>query len=240
MSGLTKRYSGGNRILDGLAAKDRAALDEHLNVLTADEPSDLVRRQAPIEAVDFPIDAVFSVIAEFSDGRAYEVGTIGKEGLIGAEIVLNMRRAPRTVLCQIAGRYARVPAARFHDLLTRSSGFRDAVYRALMEQWFLSQQTVACNMGHTLEQRVARWILMTQDQVGRSEFPLRQEYLSIMLGVAPQMVQRPLAVIEYLGGIRCHNEIVLVVDRRQLIETACECYGTEKDGEAAAAAPDFE
>src|ERR1019366_3325118 len=78
------------------------------------------------------------------------------------------------------------------------------------------------------EQRAARWILMTQDQIGREHFPLRAEFLSIMLGITVAMVPDPLAVLVHLGCIRYEDDYVTVVSREALRQYACECYALHK------------
>jgi CRP-like cAMP-binding protein len=219
-------YSGGNRILDRLPAGERAAIASHLTVLGAEEPSDLLQRHAPIDSVVFPIDAVFSVVVELRGGHAYEVATVGHEGTIGAELVLGMNKAARSVLCQIGGRYARMLAGHFLDAVRDNARLRDEVQRSLVRQWLVSQQTVACNFAHRVEQRAARWILMTYDQVGRSEFALRREYLSIMLGLPTSMIDEPMAALATAGAIRYDGKVVVIMDRRRLVDAVCECYGT--------------
>jgi hypothetical protein len=99
-----------------------------------------------------------------------------------------------------------------------------AVRDSLRRQWFDSQQTVACNFVHTVEQRAARWILMTQDQSGRTHFPMRYEYLAIMLGIPQAKVHEPVGVLVQLNCIRYADEHVTVVSREALRDYVCECY----------------
>ena len=217
-------YHGGNTILDRLDRSEREALLPHLHVFDEEESNVIRTRGQPIEAVYFPIDAVYSVVVELSQGHTYEVDVIGRGGVVGAELAIGAHRALRTVLCQAGGRVAQLPSEYFKETLTRDKSFFLSVSESLRRQWFDSQQTVACNFVHTLEQRAARWILMTQDQRGRDCFPMRREYLSIMLGLTPAKVGEPLAVLEQLDCIRYEDEHVTVTSREALHEYVCECY----------------
>ncbi len=222
-------YYGGNTILDRLTPGERSELLPHLSVSFEEESTVLRARDQPLDAVHFPIDAIYSVIVELSQGNMYEVGVIGRGGAIGAEIALGARMASRTVLCQAAGQVAWISTDQFEKALDRSPAFLSAVRAALRRQWFDSQQTVACNFAHTIEQRAARWILMTHDQIGRERFPMRSEFLSIMLGISAAMVREPLAILEQLGCISYDGNDLTVVSREALHDYACECYERQRN-----------
>ncbi|MGH7715888.1 MAG: Crp/Fnr family transcriptional regulator, partial [Vulcanimicrobiaceae bacterium] len=217
-------YYGGNVVLDRLSAGERENVLSQLSVGFEEEASVLRARDQPIDMVSFPIDAVYSVVVELAQGQMYEVGVIGRSGAVGAEIAIGARMASRTVLCQAAGRVAQLPSDQFVLALDRSRTFLLAVRESLRRQWFDSQQTVACNFAHTVEQRAARWILMTQDQVGQEHFPLRAEFLSIMLGVSKAAIHEPLAVLGQLGCIRYEADYLTILSRAALHDYACECY----------------
>jgi CRP-like cAMP-binding protein len=217
-------YCGGNEVLDRLSQREREALLPYLHVYHDEEANVLRTRDQPIDTVHFPIDAVYSVVVELSQGHTYEVDVIGRGGVVGAEIAIGAQRALRTVLCQAGGRVAQLPCHQFKDVLARNETFLLAVRDSLRRQWFDSQQTVACNFVHTVEQRAARWILMTQDQSGRDHFPMRYEYLAIMLGIPQMKVHEPIGVLTQLDCIRYADEHVTVISREALRNYVCECY----------------
>jgi hypothetical protein len=221
-------YCGGNAILDRLSPREREDLLSHVSVYIEEEGTVLRARNRSIDAVHFPIDAVYSVVVELSQGHTYEVDVIGNTGVVGAEIVIGAEIASRTVLCQAGGRVAKLPCERFIDAIARNQPFLAAVRESLRWQWFNSQQTAACNFAHTIEQRAARWVLITQDHIGREHFPLRAEFLSIMLGVTAARVRDPLAVLAHLGCIRFEDDYVTVISREALREYGCECYDLYK------------
>jgi CRP-like cAMP-binding protein len=219
-----ERYESGNRLIDGLPAPDRAELISRLTMMTAEEASGGISRGERIGAAYFPIDAVFSVLVELSGGECYEADSVGREGVIGGELVLGAGVAARSVVCQVGGRFAQMSVDDFGRCVARVPSFAAAVHRALLMQWYRAQQTIACNFAHTLVQRCARWTLLTHDASGRLEFPLRAEYLAMMLGVQTHMVTEPMAVLQSIGAIRRGDETVSIASERRLREAACECY----------------
>jgi CRP-like cAMP-binding protein len=223
-----RAYTGGNTILDRLSPGERESLLPQLNVSYDEEGSVLRARDAPLDAVHFPIDAVYSIVVELALGHTYEVGVIGRGGAVGAEIAIGAHVSSRTVLCQAAGSVAYISSDRFRTALDRSPAFLAAVRESLRRQWFDSQQTVACNFSHATEQRAARWILMTQDQIRRDRFNMRTEFLAIMLGIAPARVREPLTVLERLGCISYTGDQLTVRSREALEQYVCECYETAR------------
>ena len=217
-------YPGGNAILDRLTAVEREQLLPGLSVIFEEESTVLHARDQRIDGVHFPIDAVYSVVVELERGQMYEVDVVGRAGAAGIELAIGARSAMRTVLCQAAGRVAHISGPEFMHALERSPAFLMAVRESLRRQWFESEQTVACNFAHSIEQRAARWILMMQDQTGRDRFPLRAEFLSMMLGVPDTQVYAPLAALAELGCLRYADEELTIVSRDALLEHVCICY----------------
>jgi len=218
------RYSGGNRLIDGLPAAERNEVVRHLTMMTAEEASAGISRGERITAAYFPIDTVFSVLVELSGGDCFEADSVGHEGLIGGELLLGADIASRSVVCQVGGRFAQMPVDAFQRCVAEVPSFATEVKRGLLMQWYRAQQTIACNFAHTLVQRCARWTLLTNDAIGRPEFPLRPEYLAMMLGVQTHVVAEPMAVLQSIGAIRHGGGTVTVTSDRRLREAACECY----------------
>jgi CRP-like cAMP-binding protein len=217
-------YKGGNAVLDRLSPELRAELEPHLTVFFEEEATVRISRDERIEMVYFPIDAVYSVIVDLSSGNAYEVDVIGRDGMVCSEIVLGAEIAPRAVLCQAPGHVARLTRDDFSLAAIENREFREAVRESARRQWFVSQQTVACNYAHTAEQRAARWVLMTHDAVGRNTFRLRTQFASMMLGLPERAVLEPIRVLTELECVRYEDEQVTIVSREALRKLACECY----------------
>jgi CRP-like cAMP-binding protein len=175
--------------------------------------------------VYFPIDAVISVVTVMRDGTEIEVITVGREGLTGAQGLLDGEIASQLTYCQVAGDAYRVPFARFTELCARFDSLRALAQRYLSAQLDVMAQSIACNRLHYVNERCARWLLMTHDRVGRSDFPLTHEVLATMLGVRRAGVSIAAAALQQTGAIRYTRGRFSVVDRDSLQLAACECYG---------------
>jgi CRP-like cAMP-binding protein len=221
---LKSRYDGGNVLIDTLPPAERALVTRHLEVFEADIASCVLMRDAPIEDVFFPIDAVFSITADLRLGNAYEVAATGRQGVIGAELVVGVEAAPRSVMAQIDGRAARMPRATFLSCVEESRALSSAVQRYLVRRLYTAEQFVACNFAHDTTQRCARWILMLCDEVGSEAFVLRAEFFGMMLGLAPHAAVAAAHPLNRLRAVRYENEELRLLDREKLLPIACECY----------------
>jgi len=221
-------YLYGNRLLDARPNRDRerTAAGMHVRTVKRREPShesgDLFGH------VDFPIDAVLSVFANFVNGEVCQVGTVGCEGFLEAEAALEVDAARRPSSCQVAGRIVRMPIETFREELRSSAPFARIVRRNVSARLFSAEQFTACSVKHALLERCARCILMTRDRVGRDDFALTHDVLATMLGVRRASVSVAAEKLQQLGAIRYRRGIVVVNDADLLSAAACECYETSK------------
>jgi CRP-like cAMP-binding protein len=223
-----RRYEGGNVLLDGLPRPDRDAVVDALRVFVAEVPDCVVGRDEAFEDVYFPIDAIFSITAELRRGHVYEVGAVGRHGLIGAELALGLSTSPRSVMSQIGGMAARMPRDAFLRCYDASPAFARAVQRHLIHRLFLAEQLIACNFAHDVTQRCARWILMLRDQVGRHAFALRAEFLGMMLALPTPEAAAAGEALQRMGVLRYAREQLEILDAEALREVACECYEEQR------------
>src|SRR5215207_9926901 len=171
-----------NRLLSGLTPEGFGLLQPHLEPMPLDLRQWLIEAGEPIQHVYFPEHGIVSIVADTSEGRI-EVGLIGPEGMAGLPVVLGIERSPHSYLVQAAGEALRVPAPDLRTALRQSPSLHAGFLRyahALMVQ---TAQTAYANAGFTIEARLARWILMTDDRLERDELPLTHDFLSMMLGV---------------------------------------------------------
>ncbi len=218
----------GNRLLATLkriAPADDAWLARLLEPVILPSGYVLAAANAPFKHVYFPETAVLSIISRMHDGGAVEVGTIGNEGMGGIGAFLGAGAGINETIAQIPGAARRVDATAF----AKGANERPAM-RTLLQRYtesYLTQvaQTAACNRLHGIEQRCARWLLMTHDRVGSAHrFPLTQEYLAIMLGVRRTGVTLAAGSLRDAGLIRYSRGAIHVLDREGLEAAACECY----------------
>jgi CRP-like cAMP-binding protein len=214
-----------NHLLEALPGDVRRAVDPALERVHVPAKTVIYEAGGRIAHVYFPIDAVISIVTVMRDGTHIEVVTVGREGLTGAQGLLDGAVASQLTYCQVAGEAYRIPFARFTELSDRFEVFRGLAQRYLSAQLDVMAQSIACNRLHFVNERCARWLLMTHDRVGRSDFPLTHEVLATMLGVRRAGVSIAAAALQQTGSIRYTRGRFSVVDRDNLRLAACECYG---------------
>jgi CRP-like cAMP-binding protein len=217
-------YLSGNQLLDALPADDRHGLEADLEIIVLAAHKSTHFAGGTVDYVDFPIDAVLSVVATLENGDTVEVGTVGSEGFVETDVALNSVHSQRTSFCQVRGTVGRMRIARFEERMTSSPAFAALMRRNVRAALFSAQQFAACNVKHSILQRCARWLSMTQDRVRSSEFMLTQEFLAIMLGVRRASVSEAAEMLQTLGAITYRRGAVSVLDSGLLNANACECY----------------
>jgi CRP-like cAMP-binding protein len=163
------------------------------------------------------------------NGDASEVGTIGNEGIVGLPLLLADRRAPTSVYIQVPGTGLRMKADAFEVALAQSATLRVAMFRYAHAFFNQVAQTAACNHHHVLDQRCARWLLMTYDRMDSNVFLLTHEFLAMMLGVRRAGVTVAARELQRLGLIRYVRGKVTILEVDDLKDRACECYSVIKN-----------
>jgi CRP-like cAMP-binding protein len=183
----------------------------------------------PIEHVYFPINGVMSMLAEMGEENLVEVATVGNEGMVGLPLYLGATVTPGKSFAQVPGDALRMPAPSFRRLTENGGPLPRMLNRytqALMVQ--ISQGT-ACNRLHSMEQRCARWLLMTHDRVGADEFLLTQEFLGQMLGVRRATVNETALKLQRAGHIDYSRGRIRILNREGLESVSCHCYNVIRD-----------
>jgi CRP-like cAMP-binding protein len=218
-----------NAILSRLSDKERAAVAAAGQLVEFELRQTVYEPNEAIEAAYFPIDCVLSVVTRMEDGGLIEVGTIGREGTTAIPLIMGADTTANDSFCQVQGRAWTIPASIFRTLLESSADFRAAMNRYLQAYVNMLGQMAACNGLHSVLERCARWLLMTQDRVGRSDFPMTHEFLAAMLGSRRSGVTVGAATLQGAGYIRYSHGQIVVLDRLGLEATACECYRVAQD-----------
>jgi CRP-like cAMP-binding protein len=221
-----------NALLRALPADEYARLLPHLEPVELGHAQVLWRAEAPIHSVYFPRTAVGSLLTPLADEKPVEAATVGREGFIGTAVVLGARTTTVEALAQIPGTAARLDAGRLAGWLRSPNAVGGALFplllryaQALQEQ---TAQSVACNRRHGIDERCARWLLMTHDRVGQDQFPLTQDFLAFMLGVRRASVTVAAGMLQQAGLIKYSRGRIAVRDRAGLEAASCECYGVVK------------
>lgn len=173
--------------------------------------------------VEFPVQAVASLVIEFEDGRAVEGVSIGCEGVIGLPYFLADGTAHERVVIQVPGESYRVRATLFHESAPLP-GFRRQLGRFVYCAMYSMNQSAACLAFHTVAARCARWLLTMADRTGSDQFRLTQEGLAAMLGSHRPTVTLAAGTLQHAGLIRYHRGHISIIDRAGLEAASCECY----------------
>ena len=218
-----------NHILAVLPPEELRALRPHL------EPVPLERRMVaydplePITHAYFVETGVISVLSIMRDRTAIETATIGCEGVIGLPLYLGVDAVAEQAFVQVPGNGHRLPAATFRDLSHRLPTLSRTLDRYAVCVFTLAAQCSGCNRVHSMEQRLARWLLSSHDRVGVDQFPLTQEFMSQMLGVRRATVSEAASALQEDGLIRYSRGMLTIADRHGLEMAACDCYRIVRD-----------
>jgi len=215
-----------NEILATLPASEYARLRPRMEVVELAARQILHRAQTPIPAVYFLQSGIVSLVARLERGGAIEIGMIGREGMVGLPLALGARRSPDEALVQVKCRALCMDANAFRQELQQSPILLSRLLR--FECAFHAQvaQTAACNGRHAVDQRLIRWLLMAHDRLESDDLPLTPELLSTMLGVRRASITTAVGELQRAGSIDIVRGHVVILDRRGLERTCCECYGT--------------
>src|SRR5437867_961022 len=215
-----------NLLLAALPLEDYARLAPALEVVPLKLKDILHTPGEPLQHVYCPGGGGFcSLLTVLQDGGMIEVATIGREGMVGVSAVLDGGRVP---WCSMVQAEMETCYRMTVDALRRETDRHEALYELLANysqalMGFVMQST-ACNAAHSVEQRLARWLLMAHDRVGRDEFPLTQEFVAMMLGAARPTVTVVAGTLQRAGLIKYRHGHVTIVDRKNLEAASCECY----------------
>jgi CRP-like cAMP-binding protein len=219
-----------NRLLAALPAADYARILPALTVVPLKLKNVLHKPGEPIRDVYFPGGGFVSVLTVLEDGGMVEVATIGREGMVGASAVLDGGPVPSTAMVQAeTDTCYRMAVADFRREVDRRGAFFGLLARYSQALVGFMMQSTACNAVHSVEQRLARWLLLASDRVGSNEFPLTQEFVAMMLGASRPTVTVVAGTLQKAGLIRYRHGRITIVDRESLEAASCECYKAATD-----------
>ena len=214
----------GNHLLDRLPNAELAPLLAAGTVVAFAAREEVDGLQWEDQPVYFPMSGVYSLLLTMKDDHPVEVGVVDSEGMLGIPLVLGMNENPVRAVAQVPGKCLRVPNDKFLALL-RGSPTLDALVRRFMGvSWQTANQTIACNLRHTVKERACRWLLAVHDRAQVDEFVLTQEMLSGMVGASRQKLTQVIGELQAAGYISHRRGSVRVIHRAGLESASCECY----------------
>lgn len=217
-----------SRLLDAAGERFRAALGVAPVDLATGETMYCAGDETDV--VYFPATgSMVSLVKTMNDGSRVEVGVCGDEGITGAHVVTGVKKRATDAIVQVGGTMFRASA----DQLKRAfddDPFVRAVF-LLYLNFHLAQSTVtaACNRLHPIDQRLAKWLLVSRDRLASEDLPLTHEFVSHMLGVRRAGVTTALGELAAAGIVTLGRNRISIVDAEALEKITCECYGEEKD-----------
>jgi CRP-like cAMP-binding protein len=214
-----------NRLLAVLPREDYQRLLGELDPVMLTQGEILYEPGARVRHVYFPCDAHVSLLVVVEHGKALEVGLVGREGMVGISLALGVEDSPVRVLVQGSGSALRLEAGAFREALSRCPALQREVYRYAYAKLAQARQTAACNRFHQVEERLARWLLMTRDRVRADRFHLTHEFLADVLGVRRVGVTNAATALQRRKLISYHRGDIQILDRNGLKAAACSCYG---------------
>jgi len=179
--------------------------------------------------VYFPTSGIISALTVLENGMMIEFATVGREGTTGVPIFLGMADSNMAFISQVPGESLRIRSADFLEVVNRCPGLTAIMKRYCGTMLALVAQSAACNRAHHVDERCARWLLMTHDQAGEGAFPITQEFLAQMLGVSRPSVALSAAALQKAGLIHYHRGQMTIVDLQGLEKAACECYAVVRE-----------
>lgn len=217
-----------NLLLQMLPAVDRAALNAHLKPAELTQGAVLAEPGDEIRNVYFPHSGIVSFMVGLDDGAMVQTFMVGRDGVVGAAQALDSKTSINKILVQVSGKASVIDRDPLRELMESLPKIRSVL--AAHAQFLVAdiQQTAACNARHTVEARMARWIMRMRDLVG-DDLPLTQEYLASMLGVRRPSVTDVATTMQEAGAIRYSRGQLHVVDAKALGQLSCECHQTVQE-----------
>jgi CRP-like cAMP-binding protein len=229
----TGRSSEGmrNRLLAALPTEDQERIVLALDVIPLTLKETLHKPGEPLQHVYFPGGGFCSAVAVLEDGRMIEVATIGREGMVGIFAVLggHSMSSSAAIVQGATNTCYRMTVDALRSELDRRGPFYDIVTDYTEALIGFIMQSTACNAVHTVEQRLARWLLMAHDRMESDDFPLTQEFAAMMLGATRPTVSIVAATLQHAGLITYFRGQVKILNRQRLEATSCECYRAATD-----------
>jgi CRP-like cAMP-binding protein len=183
---------------------------------------------APTTHVHFPIDGFVSLLAQADNEHVIEVGMVGREGMLGIQLALGVASEPLKSLVQGEGHALRIDAAAFRRELAANAVLRTTLDRYVYVLLSQHARAAACLRFHMIEERLARWLLMSQDRALSEVFQLTQEFLAYMLGVRRVGVTVAAGELQRRHLIAYERGEMRIVDRAGLELAACSCYASDR------------
>ena len=214
-----------NKILLSIPDTEFQSLRSDLEFLVQEAHEMLHEANSTPQFVYFPNTGLISIVVVTANGKTVEAGIVGKEGLAGLAPAVGLSRNPLREVVQIAGNGFKIAVGALQAALPSTPQLQVLISRYSVLHGLQVSQTAACNRLHAAEQRLARWLLMTQDRVDCAVLEITHDFLATMLGTDRPTITLAASQLQSKGMIEYLRGSVKIMNRKKLEGAACECYG---------------
>lgn len=215
-----------NELLLLLDAQDLAALTPHFERVPLDRNFRLAKSHQPVDTIYFPEDGIVSIVSHSQRGGTTEVGIFGREGMSAINLLLGIDSSPQETFVQVPGTSALgISAQTLLEVYEASPSMRRILLRYVHVFTEQLVHTATSNAHHSLQERLARWLLMCHDRLDREEIALTHDFIAMMIAVRRTGVTDAIHILEGLGLIRARRGNITILDRAGLERHAGEAYG---------------
>ena len=220
----TERKPVSNIILLSVTDTDYSSIRPHLEYVSLAHHLVLHEAGQKLDYAYFPSRGLISLVVAMKDGKTAEAGVVGNEGFTGIQAAVGLSRSTLRAVVQIAGEAFRVEVRALQKTLESAPGLQLMLNRYAVLRGMQVAQTAACNRLHDIKQRLARWLLMTQDRVDSEWLPITHDFLATMLGTGRPSVSLAAGILQKEQIIKYTRGAVKILNRKKLEEASCECY----------------
>src|SRR6202047_1343115 len=217
-----------NHILDALPQPERERLFPHLKLVALPLGKALYESGDTLRHIYFPTDVIISLLYVLKDGASAEIAVVGNDGAIGVALFMGGETTTNRAIVQSAGSAYQMTGARLKEEFERHGELLHVLLRYTQALITQMAQTAVCNRHHSVDQQLCRWLLLSLDRLPSSRLTMTQELIANMLGVRREGVTEAASKLQKLGVIRYSRGQITVLDRSELEQLCCECYGVVK------------
>ena len=213
-----------NKLLSALPRDQLDLLAPHMSTSNLAQGFVVLESGDEFDQVYFPHNGMLSLLTVMRDGKAIEIATVGREGVVGAMAGLGLYKSSARVVVQLPLSVTRIAASQFRKIVDNSNSVRNLCLHYNEVLLLQARVTAACNALHPVESRFCRWLLQSADRAESGTVQITQEFLAAMLGVRRTSVTEVASQIQKLGAIAYSRGNITIIDRNALESLSCECY----------------
>ena len=214
----------GNRLLTRIPESEFQLLQPYLEYVCLELGVTPMREHEPIDSVYFVNRGIISMLVTTADGRSVEVGIVGREDMLGLQLMVGLEDLSQRWIVQVPGDGFRVKAAVMKRILPSMPELNRMLVRQLGIRWVQLAQNAACNRLHNIRQRLARWLLLTRDRIDSEIIVTTHDSLAKLVGTDRPTVSVALGELQQDGAIAVARGLISVANRALLERFCCECY----------------